>query len=162
MAFDLSRYLADQHHTGSTWWLYRFPSGRSASVEPDARPEHPFRFEVQVDDQQPMSGLTSDQVEAKLAEVYALPKPELIVAWVNVDERGHLIPWGERMNGSTVTVGDDTWSVPNKVEHGGVLWMSRVSYALREFGWRPANGADHDFTRPGVIGVPVERIDTKE
>jgi hypothetical protein len=61
---DPARYLADSTTTGVRWWLYRFPNGRSASVIPALH--HPFRFEIQVDDDQPITGLTTEQVEAKL------------------------------------------------------------------------------------------------
>lgn len=105
----------------------------------------------------------SDQdYDAAYEHLTGRARPTTSVALVVVDDRGHLIPSRDGRPGSTVTVGDETWSVPNKVEHGGVLWMSRVGYALREFGWRPASGVEIDDSRRGVIGVPVERIETRD
>lgn len=60
-----------------TGWRYDFPNGRSVSVINDWHT--PFRFEVLSDDPADAgtrgvaSGLTSEQVERKLATIYALP-----------------------------------------------------------------------------------------
>jgi hypothetical protein len=58
-------------------WVYRFPNDQEASVIND--PSRPFRFEVLSDDPADAGrgrvapGLTSDQVEAKLHAIAALP-----------------------------------------------------------------------------------------
>ncbi|MGS2615139.1 hypothetical protein ACVCAH_11530 [Micromonospora sp. LZ34] len=58
-------------------WVYRFPNGHEASVIND--PSRPFRFEVLSDDPADAArgrvapGLTSEQVEAKLHAIAALP-----------------------------------------------------------------------------------------
>jgi hypothetical protein len=57
-------------------WSYVFPNGQRASVIVAHRT--PFRFEIQADERVTapggiLAGLTSQQVEAKLAEVAILP-----------------------------------------------------------------------------------------
>lgn len=63
--------------TTSLWWQYRFPNGRGINVWPSHVTLHPFRFDLEYDgDDDEMvtaSGLTTEQVEAKLADVMALP-----------------------------------------------------------------------------------------
>jgi hypothetical protein len=60
-------------------WQYRFPNGHDVSVITDPRADAPFRFEVLSDDPADAGrggiapGLTSDQVEAKLHGIAALP-----------------------------------------------------------------------------------------
>lgn len=70
-AFFLSDHAARSLITASAW-AYRFPNGRSASVIPDPRPEHPFRFEMELTEADgttiTLAGQTTAQVEAKLAE----------------------------------------------------------------------------------------------
>jgi hypothetical protein len=154
---SLNQYLEDQHHAGSTWWLYRFPSGRTASVIPDPRPEHPFRFEVQVGDEEPRHGLASADVEDLLnALALAAPAPEPVMALVTVDEMGRLTP------DSTLTIGEDTWPVPERTGLAGYFAPVRVSEALREHGWRRVVNAGNDYSQDGVIGFPVELIEAKE
>lgn len=61
-------------------WAYRFPNGHEASVIND--PSRPFRFEVLSDDPADAArgrvapGLTSQEVEAKLRNIAALPAHE--------------------------------------------------------------------------------------
>lgn len=74
---DFAHHLADQVGNGSTWWSYRFPNDRKAYVMPDG--DQPFRFEVEYDGEDgtfTATGLTTDEVEAKLAEVAAMPAVE--------------------------------------------------------------------------------------
>jgi hypothetical protein len=88
---DLSKHLTDSRFDGHRiWWTYEFPNGHSASVIPDPRPASPFRFEVESSDPQDVitnpitttvgagvvCGLTTDEVEAKLAKLAALPQNE--------------------------------------------------------------------------------------
>lgn len=77
---DFIDYLAD-HCNGSTlWWQYRFPNGREVGVTPAHVTVHPFRFDVEYDGDDELivaSGLTTEQVETKLAEVMALPTVEV-------------------------------------------------------------------------------------
>ncbi len=82
---DLDRYLVSPKPSAvNTGWVYKFPNGHRASLIVDA--QRPFRFEVLIFDadtsvQQALAagptglvvGLTSEQVEAKLTEVEALP-----------------------------------------------------------------------------------------
>lgn len=77
---DLSRFVADRHGDRSDWWLFRFPNGRTVSVVPDPHPDALFRFEIQVDNAEPVGYLTTGQVEAKLAAVYALPAAPATIA----------------------------------------------------------------------------------
>ena len=75
---DFTRHLADSQDTPNYWWrLYRFPNGRSVSVIVDPRPQHPFRFEASGDSADGgaflAAGLSTAEVEAKLAEIAALP-----------------------------------------------------------------------------------------
>lgn len=90
----------------------------------------------------------------------ATPEPEPVVALVTVDDRGHLTPK------STVSVGEQTWPVPGTADHGGVMWWPRVGQVLKEHGLRPkrVNGqlAGIGSTRPGVVAVRVEPIETNE
>lgn len=89
---------------------------------------------------------------AKRAE----PQRPTVVAWVTVDENGRLTAE------SMVTVGEWSRPVPERVDRGGVMWWPRVGSALRELGWRPVREAATDDSRPGVIGVAVEPVETKE
>jgi hypothetical protein len=75
---DFIDYLKE-HGGGSTtlWWQYRFPNGREVGVYPAHMTVHPFRFDVEYDGDDELivkSGLTTEQVEAKLAEVMTLPE----------------------------------------------------------------------------------------
>jgi hypothetical protein len=76
---DLARYLADWQNTPSYWRQYIFPNGRAANVVVDPIPQdpaHQFRFQVEYDGEDGMftaPGLSTAEVEAKLAEVAALP-----------------------------------------------------------------------------------------
>lgn len=74
----LAAVRLDQHRVPTTHgWRYEFPNGQSASVIND--PHRPFRFEVLSDDPADAAsggvtpGLTSEQVEAKLHAIAALP-----------------------------------------------------------------------------------------
>lgn len=72
---DLTQYIADHCLAGaqSLWWQYRFPNGRNANVSPS---NVPLRFDVEYDGADGMftaPALSTEQVEAKLAEVMALP-----------------------------------------------------------------------------------------
>jgi hypothetical protein len=79
---DFSQHLHDSQRYPSLWWEYRFPNGHDASVIPDPRPEHPFRFEIESTDPDDISSgrivanLTTGQVEAKLTKVAGLPRNE--------------------------------------------------------------------------------------
>lgn len=63
-----------------SWWEFEFPNGRAVNVA--ARRDLPFRFDVEAEDtswadaSSTFEGLTSEQVEAKLAEVAAMEAPE--------------------------------------------------------------------------------------
>lgn len=76
---DFSRFLTDSQTVPSFWHRYEFPNGHSASVIVDPRPQHPFRFEVESSDPDDIGrggivpGLSTSEVEAKLAEIAALP-----------------------------------------------------------------------------------------
>lgn len=157
---DPARYVTDYDRaTGRA--QYSFPNGHSASVIPD--PKQPMRFEVSSSDPadagcgQVVARLTSEQAEAKLATVAALPAPEPTMAWVAVDDRGRVT------EDATVTVGEWTWPVPPRTALAGVLTPMRIGHALRERGWRGIAGAEHDTTsRQGFVGIPVEPIETTE
>lgn len=76
---DVQRFLVSSQPAPSPWWRYRFPNGYTASVIPDLH--QPFRFEVarySVDDveEEVTSGLSTAEVEAKLAAIYNLPAAE--------------------------------------------------------------------------------------
>lgn len=80
---DFSKHLADSCFDGSRiWWTYEFPNGHAASVIPDPRPEHPFRFEIESSDPDDLgrgrilSNLDTNAVEWKLAKLAALPRNE--------------------------------------------------------------------------------------
>ncbi|GAA0719349.1 hypothetical protein Drose_05675 [Dactylosporangium roseum] len=78
-------YLVDNlanHGSGSTlWWQYEFPNGREVGVAPSHVTVHPFRFDVEWDSDDgelcTAQGLTTEQVEAKLAEIKTLPAVEV-------------------------------------------------------------------------------------
>lgn len=93
--------------------------------------------------------MTGDTTEAE---------PEPIVALVTVDENGHLTPE------SAVTVGEWTWPVPEKAEHGGVLWWPRVGQVLQEHGYRPVPDYEPMASTlgPNYSEVRVEPIEAKE
>lgn len=77
---DFSPYLTDSI-VATNWSRYVFPNGRAASVILD--PHYPFRFEVEYDGEDGRfvaPGLSTSEVEAKLAEVAALPAVEADVA----------------------------------------------------------------------------------
>lgn len=69
------------HHSNDpAWWNFVFPNGRGANV---ALSRWPFRFDVDYDGEDgdfTATGLTSEQVEAKLAEVAALPARDEVQA----------------------------------------------------------------------------------
>ncbi len=72
---DFTQCIADHCLAGasSLWWQYRFPNGRVANVSPS---NVPLRFDVEYDGEDGMftaRGLSTEQVEAKLADVTALP-----------------------------------------------------------------------------------------
>jgi hypothetical protein len=77
---DLNRFLVGGHNANRRWWLYRFPNGREVSVIIDPRPHSPFRFEIQLDHNEIAPGLTTEQVEAHLAEIAALPAADEVGA----------------------------------------------------------------------------------
>lgn len=70
-------YLKDHCNGNTLWWTYRFPNGREVGITPAHVTAHPFRFDVEWDgDDNELAvefNLTTEQVEAKLAEVMALP-----------------------------------------------------------------------------------------
>lgn len=73
---DFARYLTDSSIAPSWWRIYKFPNGRAASVTVDPDPDLPFRFEVEYDGPDGAAvalGLSTVEVEAKLAEIAALP-----------------------------------------------------------------------------------------
>lgn len=73
---DFSAHLADSGGTPAPWWRYEFPNGRGAQVFPAHHQLHPFRFDVEYDGDDGLfiaPGLTTEQVQAKLAEIMALP-----------------------------------------------------------------------------------------
>lgn len=73
---DIDRYAKPGHEFTYRSWFYEFPNGHRASIIVDWRT--PFRFEIQAPEAVAgpggiLAGLTSEQVEAKLAEISALP-----------------------------------------------------------------------------------------
>lgn len=73
---DFSAFLADWQNTPSYWRQYVFPNGRAVNISIDGRPDCAFRFTVDYDGEDGMftaPGLSTAEVEAKLAEVAALP-----------------------------------------------------------------------------------------
>ncbi|GAA2623844.1 hypothetical protein GCM10010399_63910 [Dactylosporangium fulvum] len=73
---DFIDYLTNHGSTSTLWWQFRFPNGREVGVYPAHVTVHPFRFDVEFDGDDELivaSGLTTEQVEAKLAEIKALP-----------------------------------------------------------------------------------------
>lgn len=153
---ELAKYLTDFEYYGDRW-RYEFPNGREVSVVPD--PRRPFRFELRMDATEPAPGLTTEQVEAKLAEVYALPvEPEPTVALVTVNEMGELTPE------SQVTVGEWTWPIPERTEGAGVYAPARLAAALAQRGYRRVVGSEGAMAMDGDgrYRVPVERIEKEE
>ena len=81
---DFSKHLTDSCFDGTgIWWTYEFPNGHDASVILDPHPKTlPFRFEVESSDPDDLGagriagGLTTEQVEAKLARIACLPRNE--------------------------------------------------------------------------------------
>lgn len=72
---NLAHHLVSHDvHRGAL--LYRFPNGQEVSVIPD--PATPLRWELLAHggDGRPEASLTSEQAEARLAEIAALPMPE--------------------------------------------------------------------------------------
>jgi hypothetical protein len=71
---NLGRYVV--HHDRHRGHVnYSFPNGQEVSVIPD--PHRPLRWEILVDGaSSPEPGLTTDEAEARLAELAALPMPE--------------------------------------------------------------------------------------
>jgi hypothetical protein len=58
------------------WWNFAFPNGRGANV---SLSKWPFRFDVEYDGDEGFfnaTGLTSEQVEAKLTKLAGLPQNE--------------------------------------------------------------------------------------
>ncbi|GAA2347394.1 hypothetical protein [Dactylosporangium salmoneum] len=73
---DYTAHLADHRAAPAPWWRYEFPNGRGAQVYPANHERHPYRFDVEYDGEDGMfvaPGLSTAEVEAKLAEVMALP-----------------------------------------------------------------------------------------
>lgn len=73
---DFLPHLADSRGVPSPWWRYEFPNGRGAQVYPAHHQQHPYRFDVEYDGEYGLytvHGLTTAEVEAKLADVMALP-----------------------------------------------------------------------------------------
>lgn len=80
-------------------------------------------------------------------------EPEPTMAWVTVDKRGRLTP------DSTVTIGEWTRPVPERTEGGSYSGPSRIGEAVEKHGYWPVRNAEHDTTsRPGMAGIPVEKI----
>ena len=78
----INSYLTEgRHPAGYPTWSYTFPNGHTASVIPD--PHLPFHFEVVSSDPADAnrgavaSGLTTEQVLAKLRALADLPKVEV-------------------------------------------------------------------------------------
>lgn len=71
---NLARHLVSHDTNGRL--LYRFPNGQEVSIIPD--PAVPLRWELLADasDGTAESALTSEQAEARLAELAALPMAE--------------------------------------------------------------------------------------
>ena len=73
---DFARYLVDSQNKPSYWRQYQFPNGRGVNVEVDVRLDSAFRFVVEYDGEEGMfttPGLSTAEVEAKLAEIAGLP-----------------------------------------------------------------------------------------
>jgi hypothetical protein len=79
---DFSKHLTKDERPYGTHWAYRFPNGHEASVVVDKR-DAPFRFEILSTDPADNSnghvvaGLTTEQAEAKLTRIAALPQAEV-------------------------------------------------------------------------------------
>ena len=78
---DFSQHLTDSGYHSNTpaWRNYEFPCGRGANVWLSATP---FRFDMEMatvdgDDLDVFSGLTTEQVEEKLAQLASLPRSEV-------------------------------------------------------------------------------------
>jgi hypothetical protein len=78
------------------------------------------------------------------------------IARVTTDDQGRLTP------DSTVTVGGQTWPVPERTERGGDRDAPRISDALRERGYWLAGNQWEPGDRPGVYEVPCEYVDDSE
>lgn len=72
---NLARHLVS-HVAHSGHLLYRFPNGQEVSVIPD--PGSPLRWEIlaDADGDRPTRFLTTEEAEARLAKLAALPMPE--------------------------------------------------------------------------------------
>jgi hypothetical protein len=71
-----SAHLADSRSGPAPWWRYEFPNGCGAQVYPADHRLYPFCWDVEYDGEDGMftaPGLTTEQVETKLAEIMALP-----------------------------------------------------------------------------------------
>jgi hypothetical protein len=81
MTTDLHRFQRG-HNEAIGWWAFRFPNDHTASVVPDPRADQLFRWEVLSSDPADagrggvVSGLSTAEVEAKLAAIYNLPAVE--------------------------------------------------------------------------------------
>ncbi len=81
---DFSKHLTDSwsHNTAGYWRTYAFPNGHDVSVILDPHEDRPFRFKVESTDPDDygvggtVGNLTTEQVEAKLTKVAALPDNE--------------------------------------------------------------------------------------
>lgn len=80
---DLYDYLVDYARTAAgSWWRYNFRNGHGATVILEPHDDRPFRFEVESTDPDDLGSgrvvgnLTTDEVEAKLTKLAALPQNE--------------------------------------------------------------------------------------
>ncbi len=72
---NLDRYLVINNGTPLGRYVWEFPNGHSGAVVPDTRMV--MRWELlDAAETAEIKGLTAEQVEAKLAEVMALPNTE--------------------------------------------------------------------------------------
>jgi hypothetical protein len=82
MTMEFSKYLTDDERPYGTYWKFEFPNGHEASIVVDKRPEYPFRFEILSTDPGDngaghiVVGLTTDEVETKLAKLAGLERHE--------------------------------------------------------------------------------------
>lgn len=75
------------------------------------------------------------------------------MAWLTIDDDGRIT------DGSTITVGEWTWPIPERTSNGWRMAPARIGEALAQRGWRMIRDVGDDRSRPGLLGIPVERIE---